>query len=333
MNYSRLIISGLLLSLASLINAQQVTKGVVRWEDDKPSVGATVTVKGSTVSTLTDADGEYEIQTRPGDVLEIIVPYYKIHYTYSAHRLSVWGDLGLSIPENKAIRTYASSNSGNYYHTITTFLFGYEPLTGAYSLPGGSIGVAYQHIVEYFLFTVGLELQSLNSYLCYNVDEKNPSSWDNNAYRQSLDNFIPYNQFENHIYAQIPVMLGFEVPFFYFQAGMKVGTALYNGSVPENKKYDWQCIRWGPTAELGVSIDKGASVTRAQKAQKGKAEYPGKAMNYKIGLVYDFGINHTVKTHSDGSYYLPFSSTDMFLGVKFTASFQSEIKRKERRWR
>ena len=328
MNYSRLIISGLLLSLASLINAQQVTKGVVRWEDDKPSVGATVTVKGSTVSTLTDADGEYEIQTRPGDILEIVVPYYKIHYTYSAHRLCVWGNLGLSIPNNETLRP---NYDGTRYYTRSHFLFGYEPNTGAYSLPGGGIGIAYQHIVEYFLFTIGAELQSINSFLCDHIDHASSSYYYEPSY--TLDSYTPHLRYENHIYAQMPVMIGFEVPFFYMQMGMKVGTAIYNGSMVDKDKYDWQCVRWGPTAELGVSIDKGSSVTRAQKAQKGKAEYPGKAMNYKIALVYDFSINHTVKTYSDGTIYLPGSSTDMFLGVKFTASFQSEIKRKERRWR
>lgn len=325
MNYSRLIISGLLLSLASLINAQQVTKGVVRWEDDKPSVGATVTVKGSTVSTLTDADGEYEIQTRPGDILEIVVPYYKIHYTYSAHRLCVWGNLGMPIHQTQSIR---QDGYDHHYYTRSGFLFGYEPNTGAYSLPGGGVGVAYQRIKGFYLFTIGLELQSLNSFVCYNIDQAQYGT------RMSLDEFAPYLRYENHIYAQMPVMMGFEVPFFYMQMGMKVGTGIFNGNLVDNTKYDWQCVRWGPTAELGVSIDKGSSITRAQKAQKGKAEYPGKAMNYKIALVYDFGMNHSVETDRYNGYkYLTWNSFDMFLGVKFTASFQSEIKRKERRWR
>ena len=333
MNTSKSILFALLLLSAGVTCAQQRTKGVVRWDDDKPAPGALVTVKGTTNTTMTDADGEYEIQTNPGDVLEIIVPYYKIYYTYSAHRLNVWADAGISAPGSESLRQYRISTGNDEYYRRERILFGGDNVTGAYSLPGAGIGVGYEYIRGNFLLSVGLELRSLNSYRCYEINQQTSNGTD--AYK--LSNFTIHNRIENHLYAQVPVMMGFELPHFYWKWGMKVGTSLYNGNMINGDKYDWQCIRWVPTTEIGITLGKGPSVPVAQKAQKGKAEYPGRAIVYKIGLVFDAGFNHIASagTRSDGSryYYYPFATGELYLGAKFTASLQSEMRRKERRWR
>ena len=329
MNPSKSILLALLLMVAGMSNAQQRTKGVVRWDDDKPAPGALVTVKGTTNTTMTDADGEYEIQTQPGDVLEIIVPYYKIHYAYKAHRLNVWGDLGITIPESQFVRSY-SRNGEVRYSNRYGFLCGYDKTTGVWSLPAASVGVGYQYIHGYFLLSLGLELRSMNSVRCYQIDRLNTGgSYD---YVPQLKDYKIYTRLENNIYAQVPVMIGFELPHFYWQWGMKVGTALYNGNLTEATNYDWHCLRWGPSTDIGITFGKGPNVPRAQLDQKGKAEYPGRAIVYKVGLTYDCGFNHTVKTDIYGRYF-PIDLMDMYLGVKFTACFQGEIIRKERRWR
>jgi TonB-linked SusC/RagA family outer membrane protein len=53
-------------------NGQQrpVTGTVTSAEDGLPLVGATVTVKGTTIGTLTDNDGKYQISVTPGSILE-----------------------------------------------------------------------------------------------------------------------------------------------------------------------------------------------------------------------------------------------------------------------
>jgi len=62
------VLSGFLLSA----NGQQrtITGTVTGAEDGEPIVGATVTVKGTSVGTATDIDGKYQISAAPGSVLE-----------------------------------------------------------------------------------------------------------------------------------------------------------------------------------------------------------------------------------------------------------------------
>lgn len=52
--------------------AQQagIVKGTVKDADNNPVIGATVVVKGTTLGTTTDIDGNYTIQVEPGQVLE-----------------------------------------------------------------------------------------------------------------------------------------------------------------------------------------------------------------------------------------------------------------------
>ena len=319
---TKLIVLISLLAIGCLAHAQQRVTGTVKWDDDRPVVGASVTVKGSTVSTVTDADGEYEIQAKPTDALEIIVPYHKKWYTYHASRLSVWADLGLAIPESYTGSTNYSARYG--------YLFGYDKLSGACSYPSGGIGIGYQFINNYFLVSIGLELLSMNDYYCY--------EYLTGSYTDVVDKYGDtrrvyeheyHKRTENHIYAQMPFMMGFEVPYFYMLAGMKIGTSLYDGSMADGTKSDWTCMHWGPTVELGVNIDKGPSITRLQLDQKGKADYSGRTYNYKIALVYDFGANHNLYKDEKNRTHVGWLNSNMFLGLKFTASIQSDIHRKE----
>ena len=60
--------------------AQTLTvKGVVMASDDPdPVIGANVMIKGTTVGTITDFDGNFELQTKVGDVLQVSYIGYKV---------------------------------------------------------------------------------------------------------------------------------------------------------------------------------------------------------------------------------------------------------------
>ena len=59
--------------------AQNVTvTGVVMAQDEPdPVIGANVMVKGTTVGTITDFDGNFELQANVGDVLQVSFMGYK----------------------------------------------------------------------------------------------------------------------------------------------------------------------------------------------------------------------------------------------------------------
>lgn len=65
----------LLLLCCSALNAQEIIKGTVIHKGDKqPMVGAEVTVKGTTISTVTDVDGRFAIEV-PADTRKLEVTY------------------------------------------------------------------------------------------------------------------------------------------------------------------------------------------------------------------------------------------------------------------
>ena len=59
--------------------AQNLTvKGVVMAQDEPdPVIGASVIVKGTTTGTVTDFDGNFELQAKVGDVLQVSFMGYK----------------------------------------------------------------------------------------------------------------------------------------------------------------------------------------------------------------------------------------------------------------
>ena len=61
--YAALVLSTMFLS------AQQRTTGVVLDAEGKPVVGASVMVQGTTMGTVTDTEGNFELLTNPNDKL------------------------------------------------------------------------------------------------------------------------------------------------------------------------------------------------------------------------------------------------------------------------
>jgi len=67
----RLLVLLFILLGAGAAMAQSPVKGVVKDKDGKPLAGATVTIKGKNLSTITSADGGFTITAGRGDLLVV----------------------------------------------------------------------------------------------------------------------------------------------------------------------------------------------------------------------------------------------------------------------
>ena len=74
---------------------QGTVKGVVRGNDSEPIIGATVIVKGTTIGTLTDADGRFELNASPDATLVISYLGYR-----QAEASARKGDLKVTLDED-----------------------------------------------------------------------------------------------------------------------------------------------------------------------------------------------------------------------------------------
>ncbi len=63
-----LLLTGMFLTTALVA---QTVQGTVTGDDNEPLIGVTVLVKGTTVGTVTDFDGNFELAARPGDLLQL----------------------------------------------------------------------------------------------------------------------------------------------------------------------------------------------------------------------------------------------------------------------
>lgn len=89
-----------LLTLFSYSIFGQNVSGIVRDENNGPLTGVTVILKGSSVGTITDFDGKYEIQAAVGDKLIFsYVGYNTVEKTVDGTTLNVTMDPGVSLQE------------------------------------------------------------------------------------------------------------------------------------------------------------------------------------------------------------------------------------------
>ncbi len=75
--YRRLGISVLIMLMCLKVLAQQTITGTVRDESGSAIPGASVIIKGTSIGTVTDADGEFKISGRPDDLIVISFIGYK----------------------------------------------------------------------------------------------------------------------------------------------------------------------------------------------------------------------------------------------------------------
>ncbi len=82
------MIAGLLLSVDAFAQ-QMVVKGLIKDTTGEPVIGANVVVKGSTNGTITDLDGNFQLQANKGDVLTISFIGFKTQEVPAAASLNV----------------------------------------------------------------------------------------------------------------------------------------------------------------------------------------------------------------------------------------------------
>ena len=130
-----------------------------------------------------------------------------------SHRLAGWGQIGACTRlENKG-----------------------KVGSSAFNISGcGALGIGYQLAYGKLLFTTGLEFSSMN----YK---------ESGLYTPEAKWSKPY-----HLgYLQIPVMIGMELPNWYWQLGGKASYAVMQ--LGENKVVP---LRAGPAAEIGMTFDR-----------------------------------------------------------------------------
>lgn len=140
----------------------------------------------------------------------------------------------------------------------------------------GAAGIGYQMTYGKLLFTTGLEFASIN----YNTfSDLPPSPRTTTSY--------------NLGYLQIPVLIGMEMPFWYWQLGGKAGYAVMQFA-PETVAP----FRYGPAGEIGMTFDKWSK--------------PG--MHYKLAVYAESGLweqNYPWRAQ-------PLLKVDFCIGCKFT---------------
>lgn len=176
---------------------------------------------------------------------------------------------------------------------------------GSYNLlAGGALGVGYQMRHNLFLFTTGLEFRSVNYVHSSGFTSPTPTT------------YTSYNLG----YLQIPLLLGMELPNWYWQLGAKAGYKLmdiHNTGI--------EPLRFGPAFEIGMNFDKwsrpqipaGQEMTPQQRTQF--------RMHYKLALFGECGM----WLHPDPTGGPARLQEDMMLGLKFTAAYQFRRKPKK----
>lgn len=83
-----LLVAGLFLSVNAFAQ-QMVVKGLIKDTTGEPIIGANVVVKGTTNGTITDLDGNFQLQANKGDVLTISFIGYKTQEVPAAASLNI----------------------------------------------------------------------------------------------------------------------------------------------------------------------------------------------------------------------------------------------------
>lgn len=250
--------------------AQQRVKGYVQLEDNKPAVGASISIQGTTQSTITDADGAFEFPDTADDAMLIIsckgyepmmvsaselaagnmlVTMKKLPDKVIDHRFAAWGTMG----------TMMRTGNSNAYPDWALY---------------GGIGVGYQLRYKRFLFTTGVEATTIDHIAPVQYLTVGDYSIYYHEYRISIDGSVRCtSSFTPHlIRLKIPLLVGMEMPWWYWQAGVTVGfyNHIFGDSVRCRFDFDmfhlsngiiryipngnyWGYITFEPTVEIGFN--------------------------------------------------------------------------------
>lgn len=195
-----------------------------------------------------------------------------------AHRLVFWGNIGFT--------TMVAWNPGGmpWDQHISPFF-------------GGGVGIGYQLRSGLFLFTTGLDVQSLNGTL-YRRDRTSPT------YPSDPYTIIPLHP----IYLSVPLLFGQEFEYWYWQLGVKVGYGFNPYNTP---------LRTAYLAEFGMNFDHWSRPVIPAGQTPTDKQRTALRMHYKLSA------------YLDGGCIAFFAPSDVSVGLKFSVAYQFQRKQKQ----
>lgn len=215
---NRLLIILTTLLLASPLAAEERVKGVVLADGGTPLVGASVSIEGTTQSTITDEEGRFELRADKGAKLTVNYIGYATGTVLvsgdSEMRIVLTkGDASHVIDKRSLTTNHRFATWGEFGMSIQPEAFDNNEKFEQFTCVGGGIGLGYQLRHKRFLLTAGLELASINYHIRYNYQGAYTSgTLDLDCRRLQL---------------QEAILAGMELRYWYWQAGAKFGFFSY----------------------------------------------------------------------------------------------------------
>lgn len=206
------------LLLAAPLAAEERVKGVVLADGGTPLVGASVSIEGTTQSTITDEEGRFELRADKGAKLTVNYIGYATGTVLvsgdSEMRIVLTkGDASHVIDKRSLTTNHRFATWGEFGMSIQPEAFDNNEKFEQFTCVGGGIGLGYQLRHKRFLLTAGLELASINYHIRYNYQGAYTSgTLDLDCRRLQL---------------QEAILAGMELRYWYWQAGAKFGFFSY----------------------------------------------------------------------------------------------------------
>lgn len=206
------------LLLASPLAAEERVKGIVLADGGTPLVGASVSIEGTTQSTVTDEEGRFELRADRGETLTVNYIGYAtgtalVSGDSELRIVLTKGDASQVIDKRSLTTNHRFATWGEFGMSIQPEAFDNNEKFEQFTCVGGGIGLGYQLRHKRFLLTAGLELASINYHIRYNYQGAYTSgSLDLDCRRLQL---------------QEAILAGMELRYWYWQAGAKFGFFSY----------------------------------------------------------------------------------------------------------
>ena len=292
----RIIIVLFAFFFAMSVMAQQRVSGIVLSEKGVPVIGASVTVEGTTLTTITDEEGRFEISV--GSDATIVVSYVGCadrRIPIRTLQLDPSRPIVLKqeiVPEIREPRHHRFAAWATGAVHAREGAFKYPEQSGDYTKIAGEVGLGYQyyHPATHVMVTTGMELLMLN----YRTTHK-------------LNNTVlAYGGKQYKL--QVPLLVGMEYPWWYWQAGAKVG--FFDHYILDLEGDHYRGSRFSPSVAPAVEI--GANIRSWRSG-----------VSYKFGVCAESNFEKPIDNETDSDNFNPnaLRFTHLLVGLKFTISY------------
>ena len=245
------------LLLAAPLAAEERVKGVVLADGGTPLVGASVSIEGTTQSTITDEEGRFELRADKGAKLTVNYIDYAtgtvlVSGDSEMRIVLVKGDASHVIDKRSLTTNHRFATWGEFGMSIQPEAFDNNEKFEQFTCVGGGIGFGYQLRHKRFLLTAGLELASINYHIRYNYQGAYTSgTLDLDCRRLQL---------------QEAILAGMELRYWYWQAGAKFGFFSYYYLYNKHQGIDSKDFNkpYGGLLAIALSFEIGYNETSAR---------------------------------------------------------------------